>query len=317
MPSFSSKKIQILQRLKHSRNFEIANYNWMRSDIKELFLKELSNADLSKISIGRDYIYEEIPASATNFTFENVEHFSYYYVSIRACYDSNETEASCSNPAIILNLTAREYDADRIKNLRAIAVDSNAIELTWDSPSRPNGVILSFTIYFQLVDSDYDAKTLCLTFQQFSQEGQRKRIENLTPGKYSLSVMVRSLAGIGSLSEPIYVEVESNYSIYWIICSFVMILIVLVLLLMLQKRRLESMRDKNPFYTTFVSKPDDGFELERADIELLSELGSGHFGLVFEGILRTREGSGSFLKVAVKTVKSKNNQSSTSFIYLN
>lgn len=276
----------------------------MKSEIKELFTKELLNENLPKSSIGRDYIYEELSASATNFTFQDVEHFSYYYVSIRACYQSSdEAEVSCSNPTIILNQTTRDYDADRIKNLKAIAINNNAIELTWQSPSRPNGVILSFTIYFHHVGSDYDARTLCVSYQQFILEVEKKRIENLTPGNYSLSVTVRSLAGVGSISEPIFVEVESSHTIYWIIISLAIILVVLILLLLLQKQRLQSQRDKNPFYTTFVSKPDDSFELAREDIELSSELGSGHFGLVFEGILKTAGGSESTLKVAVKTVK--------------
>lgn len=307
MPSYASKKIQILQRLKNSGKFEVANYKWMKDEVKKLFLKELLNDEVSRKSIDREYIYEETEASSTSFTFNDLNPFAYYFISIRACYQVTNDEVSCFNPTIALNQTGRDYDADRIKNLQSRAVGNHVIELTWEPPSRPNGVILSFTIYFQLVGANDDAKTLCLSFQQYILEGRRKRIENLTPGKYSLSVMVRSLAGVGSLSESIYVDVESSYSIYWIISTLAIILLLLILLLFVQKRRLESLRKKHPkLYATFINKPDDGYELEREDIELLNELGSGHFGLVFEGILRNREESGSFLKVAVKTVKKIN-----------
>lgn len=324
LPTNYSNGDQILAQNEQLGNLNIAVIDRMRSDIKNLFKRELLNEEISKDSIGREFIYKEIEGSSMPFTFDDVEHFSEYFVSIKVCYKMIK-DLKCTQLKIFSVHTSKDKEVDQIEKFTGKVITSNSIELKWDSPSRPNGLVLTFTVHFGIVGFN-QTSIRCFTYQQFKNGGRKQIIKNLTPGKYEFSVVVRSLAGNGRPSDPIFVEIKSSYLIYWIFSSFALILLATFLIVQLRRIRSQKRKSENSVVQSFANKRthfrnqssysfqknDDllksqlkvclDFELERKNIEILNELGKGNFGLVFEGIL---ENENEKLSVAVKAVNNE------------
>lgn len=298
----------------------LANMDWMKEATRELYMKEMLNLPFEASNMGRDFISAEIKATdmqtATSYTFKDLEFYAFYYVSLRACYQDNEINSSiwCTEPTFNLTKTEHDYMANRVVNVTATSKDSTSIEVSWDIPERINGVILTFEINYQIVGSNSGTKRECVTFKTYKSNNGTQIIENLVPGNYSIEVAVESLQETGSLSRKIYVEVEEDLTTFWTLNGLAQLtLILLVLSIFLycynRKSRIEllELRENPGYWPTPLIPHDDELMLKRESVELIRELGAGHFGQVYEGILRKVDDDGEekLSSVAIKTVSSK------------
>lgn len=269
----------------------------MKPETRELLYKELTNERICDNLIEREYIFHEVVDTDINeFTFQNLENFGYYYISIRACF----RDVGCTDPTLHLTQTDRNHSADMIEGLSGKAVGSSRIELSWKPPARPNGVVLTFIVRFQIAAT---SSVLCVPYSEFVAGDMKKTVDHLTAGAYKISVTVRSLGGAGSSSDEIEVTLKQSNHVVWMLIAFGLLLSMLLIFVFLQKRRIAALRAKEmKNFPMFIRDPDDNFELERENIEMGQELGAGHFGFVYEGILRNYEDNLKNLSVAVKTV---------------
>jgi hypothetical protein len=298
-------------------DYELADYKWMRDEIRDLMYKELLNEEIDADSIEFEFYQKTINASETSFLLDGLDNFAYYYVSLRACFaGANENEVECSEPTIILSQTEENPTSDRIETLCLDSIEPNTIEVSWDDPKHPNGAITNYYILYTAVDTETDVKKICVSYAEIKRN-KKKVIRNVASGKYSVSVKVQSVANLGPKSSPLTVTVKgkSNKFMYFMISSIGLILVALIYFLVRAKRKIEIIKSMpNPFYSslndgqntsydTYESfELDDSYELEREGIELGKELGAGYFGIVYEGTLKNFGESKNDLTVAVKTV---------------
>jgi Protein tyrosine and serine/threonine kinase len=287
-------------------DLELADYDWMNEETRDLFNKELLNLKITKHRIGREYVYEEINPKENSVTLAGMEHCAYYYITVRACFNnsySNSFDIECSVPSLHLTQTFPDDNADKIENLCVESFEPNVFEVSWINPKRPNGAILNFDIHYKLKDAEeHDVKFECVSYNDFKKNG-KKVIKNVTKGSYSVSVRVNSVAGYGTFSSPSFIEVENKTNPIFYLGAFALAIILstLVFYLITQKRKIQLLKvTPNPLYETFIYIPDDQYELEQESVVISKELGAGHFGKVYEGTLMHEENE---ISVAVKTVR--------------
>lgn len=243
----------------------------------------------------------------TNYTYTNLDPFASYYITIVACYE----DGVCSDDSSVTQIrTKRDEMSDQVSNITAKVVGSDKVVISWINPQHPNGAVLNFEIMLRnLVNSNENSSPRCVSRRDLiNRKIYRDKFENLAAGNYSLSVRLRSLAGHGNFSDPIYFEVQGVYEFdQWIRIGIGIVFVFLIgciIILIKMKRKIKTVNVpmKMP-YMTFIHKPDDKFELKRDKVELFHELGAGNFGLVYEGVLRND--SDEMKSVAVKTVKKR------------
>lgn len=299
--------------LKLDRFSQFADMNLMQNDTKKFFELDMMDIPFQSENIGRRFLSAEVDASLTSHVFEDLELYAYYYISLRACYAQNDQNLTtiCTSPIFNLTKTNHDYHANRVENVRAKSLDSSSIEVSWDIPQKINSVILTFDINYRIVGNNTDTKTECVPFLKFKTSNRSKIINNLVPGNYSIALAVRSLHASGSLSKEIYVEVEEDLTTFWTLNGLAVLTTVLIVLIVIlccfnRKRQIEllELRENPNYWPTPFIPHDDEFMLQRKSVELIRELGAGHFGQVYEGILRKVDDDGeeALSSVAVKTV---------------
>jgi len=270
----------------------------MKKHILEIFRKDLAGECYdcdSSIKQGLNYFYHRIKADENEITIENVEHFAYYYIYLKACYRGPNNESYCTGGVLKHVFTEKDAEADAVKDLHAVAIGTDAMRVYWKSPDRPNGLILTFAVSLN-VNNDQFSKILCVSLKDFEDDNNSVLVKNLAPGHYTVKVMVRSLAGAGFLSDKYYVKIDADRTQVRV---FMILLTTIACSTAVLIRFIKKTPLPDPQYFTFVYRPDCA-ELNRESITLLAELGKGQFGKVFEGIWRHDDCEKA---VAVKTVK--------------
>ncbi|XP_076760117.1 insulin-like receptor-like [Xylocopa sonorina] len=273
----------------------------------------------------RSYIVFErlVPSTNTSFVMTNLRHFAAYNIEVEACraQEMNDTYGKCSTKSMKTHRTLLKNGADDIPPntfKMSISGENNSltmVTLQWDEPPQPNGPIITYEIEYKRVDiQNYKPTVACITRRDFTKAGNAYVLkELLPPGNYSVKVRATSLAGNGNYTHVkyFYIEERNTYSTFWIVFWFLLLASVMVLILVLfyvcKRKFMKSVPNVtliatvNPEYvsTTYVL---DEWEVPREKIEMLKSLGTGTFGMVYEGIAKDIVKGKPEVRCAVKTV---------------
>uniref|UniRef100_H2YE95 Tyrosine-protein kinase receptor n=1 Tax=Ciona savignyi TaxID=51511 RepID=H2YE95_CIOSA len=233
-----------------------------------------------------------------------LHHFSEYYIEVSAC-----NQASCSSTAVMTRRTKKLAGVDKINDnsLKYIpGLDSKQVgAVAWIAPSDPNGLIVSYTLEFTKQDQ-VAGRNECCSVTKFNEKGSCDIPDGLSPGKYRVRVLPYSLASEGEWSRSIDFSIEDistgNSSLMIVlIVAAIFIIIVLVGLVLLWRNRFTYV-SVNPEYSSVGVYEPDEYEIAEDNVELLTEIGHGHFGKVFEGFAKQVVKGEKKTRVAVKTL---------------
>lgn len=261
-----------------------------------------------------EYIYAEINSTTTSFVMKDLKHFSSYVISVKACRDGGGD--SCGSEAQITERTLKRDDADNISIYEMEIVASNSslgtIKVTWQSPQKPNGIIVAYTIKYQRVDIEhakYEYK--CISHKIYQNSSDMHLLNNLPTGNYSIQIMATSIAGDGNYTpiKHIFISEHKSYNNLYLLLVLLIALLTLIIGIVILCRKMylpniSSMKliaSVNPDYAGVIYKQDD-WEVPREKIIQLHELGQGSFGMVYEGIIKDLKRAGEELRCAIKTV---------------
>ncbi|XP_041975458.1 insulin-like receptor isoform X2 [Aricia agestis] len=270
-------------------------------------------------------LYYDLPGSSRSLRAEQLRHFTWYSVYVWACREqhANETDEDynknwCSERAQYTFRTLERQDADVVRNLRAEVVPSNKtspeVNVTWQPPVDPNGFIVAYNVHHSRVEDSTEQEVglaSCIPAEDYEAQGRAMLVRNLAPGNYSLRVTPLSARGLGNVSADIYVfiperEASTNYLVVWGAVGALGALAALAAAGALYCRRVSPADGNklfarvNPEYVSTVYVPDE-WEVSRANIQFVRELGQGSFGMVYEGIATLEKGKPG-VPCAVKTV---------------
>lgn len=272
-------------------------------------------------------LYVEVNANRTSFKLEHLRHYTWYTVSIYACREKhpNETQdmfenTQCSEKSTRVFRTWEIQNADMVTNLHAEVLPGNKsqpeVNVTWDAPKQPNGMVVAFDFKHWHVDNEVNTKALqsCITFEDYMNSSGGYLLRNIAPGNYSIRVSVVSMRGTGNYSAETYVFIPERSSeggldwIWGVVGGAVCAMIVLAGGVWYAKRGLlpaaeanKLFASVNPEYVSTVYVPDE-WEVPRTNVELIRELGQGSFGMVYEGIAKNIIKGEAETHCAVKTV---------------
>ncbi|XP_013197113.2 insulin receptor [Amyelois transitella] len=273
-------------------------------------------------------LFYELNTKTMSLKVDQMRHCTWYTVNVWACRqkDPNEEqlyykETWCSDRAYYTFRTLELAGADMVTNLRAEILPSNKtvpeVNVTWDQPKNPNGFLAAYRVQYTKIEENNQGGELalltCVTADDYESNGQGYTLRNLLAGNYSLKVTPITVNGAGVVSE-IFVfipERPSGQSHEWIWGlvggCFIMLLMVAGGIWYARRGLLppseanKLFASVNPEYVTTVYVPDE-WEVPRANIELVRELGQGSFGMVYEGIAKNLEKGKPETRCAVKTV---------------
>ncbi|XP_054262550.1 insulin receptor-like [Macrosteles quadrilineatus] len=260
------------------------------------------NIDFKKTKI----FTASVLGNKTTFMIDGVLHFQDYLITIKACreIDPNEPDKSednsCSNTDIATVRTRQDDLADRIDSSISYQESNSSVILYWTEPSSPNGLVVAYEIeHINLGSDNTNPIVTCITTTEFEYSHRKFSILGLAEGAYKVRVRAVSLAGKGQFSDYIYFKISNTpisvfYALFGaIITSSFLFFIGLIFMILIKKKRPVLIASVNPDYHYI---PDE-WEISRESVELVSELGIGAFGKVYQGILRPKN-----LPCAVKTV---------------
>ncbi|KFD68362.1 hypothetical protein M514_07346 [Trichuris suis] len=269
-----------------------------------------------------------VNVTGTNFTLENLRHFTMYEIKIWACQNQSITENFCSKREVrILKSTLPVESKDDIDETSIQVYNasdsSNDRFISWNPPEDPNGALVAYEIeYGRNLDSEQKPKRDCITQADF-ERNLGFVIRDLPPGNYSFRIRALSLAQRGSWTSYFTLLIadapkmaETIVILIAVGCSAFAVLFGVLLVTAVYRRKFKkklpeyllNVFSANPEYISQleVYKPDE-WELRREDIELINEIGRGTFGTVYAGRAKNvRSVCGVvFGECAVKTVSEK------------
>ncbi|OAD57588.1 Insulin-like receptor [Eufriesea mexicana] len=279
---------------------------------------------MEKIENGVYTAFEQmVPSTNLSFVMKNLHHFAAYNIEVQACRatEMNDTYKNCSTKSMRTFRTLRLESADNIPpNSFKISISGENNSLTmvtlqWDEPSEPNGLIITYQIEYKRVDiQNYKPTVVCTTRLDFAQAGNRYVLKELPAGNYSVKVRATSLAGYGAYTNVKYFYIEERYTIitFWVVfwllfCVFIAIAS-LISFYVCKRKLLRNAPNVSTLIATvnpeYVSTPYvlDEWEVPREKIEMLRSLGTGTFGMVYEGIAKDIVKGKPEVRCAVKTV---------------
>ncbi|XP_068612827.1 insulin-like growth factor 1 receptor [Brachionichthys hirsutus] len=258
----------------------------------------------------REFKFMEQSVVERELQIAGLQPFTVYRIDIHAC---NRQVQRCSASEFVFSRTKPAEKADDIPGPVTWEGHEDWVFLRWPEPHRPNGLILMYEIKFRLASET--EKHECVSGQIYrTQRGVR--LNNLSPGNYSVRVRATSLAGNGSWTRSLdfYVAEEYEtvlYAMIFIPIAIVFLICVLVSILVVFNRKRNSDRlgngvlyaSVNPEYFSAAEMyvPDE-WDVAREKISLSRELGQGSFGMVYEGLAKGVVKDEPEIRVAIKTV---------------
>ncbi|XP_017784375.1 PREDICTED: insulin-like peptide receptor isoform X1 [Nicrophorus vespilloides] len=250
----------------------------------------------------------------TSFLVQNLRHYTNHIFMISACNVRRGTEDQCSEIIMVYNKTLAKPDADVIDDFTVAIVEGNNVIAKWSEPAQPNAVIISYQIEYKSRDAENaETKPICITRKKHEANNFMYKLTHFSPGSYSIRVQATSLGGPGPFTpyhqfqiimpsdNSLLIGVSAVFSIIAIAALFVFAWFIR----WKRKRRPENhqlIKTINPEYAT-SSYIEDEWEIDRDNVEVISELGKGTFGMVYSGLIKSRN-----MPCAIKTVNPGANQ---------
>ncbi|XP_053611419.1 insulin receptor-like isoform X2 [Plodia interpunctella] len=279
----------------------------------------------SNTTDGEGYVkslFYELNTRTLSLKVSHLRHCTWYTVNVWACRqkDNNDTDW-CSERAYFTFRTLELAGADMVTNLHAEILPSNKtvpeVNVTWEPPKNPNGFLAAYRVQYTKVEENTQGGELalmtCVTADDYESNGQGYTLRNLVAGNYSLKVTPITVNGAGVVSE-IFVFIPERptgqgHEWIWGLVGgcFIMLLVVAGGIWYARRGLLppaeanKLFASVNPEYVSTVYVPDE-WEVPRANIDLVRELGQGSFGMVYEGIAKNLEKGKPETRCAVKTV---------------
>ncbi|XP_044009399.1 insulin receptor-like [Aphidius gifuensis] len=280
--------------------------------IRKTFKKRESIKLLERI------IIDNVSSTHSSTIISNLKHSSTYVFSITACgvqYNNNNNNDDdeynmCSMWQYTHAKTKKIIDADNINNIDTKVISDTHTIVYWTKPIDPNGIIVAYVIEYINKNIEKAKKlTACI-----SGNVTQYNLYHLNPGTYYIRVKSMSIGGHGKWSRQHEFTTGPKVNNYEFLIG-IFALIVFTICFILSYKLYESYRKKklterliatvNPDYieTQYLR---DHWEIDRSKIKITGNIGMGHFGMVYHGILNDN------IKVAIKTIpepcteKSKN-----------
>lgn len=159
----------------------------------------------------------------------------------------------------------------------------------------------------------YKPTVVCITRRDFTKAGNSYVLKELPAGNYSVKVRATSLAGYGAYTHVkyFYIEERNTLSTFWVIFWLLLCVFIaafgFVSFYFCKRKFLRNVPNVTLIATVnpeYVSTPYvlDEWEVPREKIEMLKSLGTGTFGMVYEGIAKDIVKGKPEVRCAVKTV---------------
>eukprot|EP00064_Thunnus_orientalis_P015399 superscaffoldBa00002846_g15451 len=243
----------------------------------------------------------------------NLRHFTSYQIEIHACNHPSDA-TRCSMAAYVSARTMPEDKADDIVGLINCVVSEMTVDITWQEPLAPNGMIILYEVNYKRL-GDSEELHHCVSRNMYKMtRGCKLRV--MHSGNYTVRIRATSLAGNGSWTEPTYFYVQDTTDplnilkivIGPVICFVLLLFVAVAGFVMFKKNQTQG--PSGPIYASsnpeYLSANDvyeeDEWEVARDKINILRELGQGSFGMVYEGIAKDIIKGEGETRVAVKTV---------------
>lgn len=167
-----------------------------------------------------DYKRASLPSDVREFVFENLDHFSAYTISVRACLRGvSSSDPTCGSDSSVQTKTLRSETADDIQEWSIDVMPSNQtirdFKLSWTPPANPNGAVLNYIVkQKRMNDAAFGEKVICISLLNRDSLSS-KILEKIEPGNYSFEIAAVTLGGRGKFSEVkfAYIAAPSNFSI--------------------------------------------------------------------------------------------------------
>ncbi|KAI5644933.1 protein tyrosine kinase domain-containing protein [Phthorimaea operculella] len=269
--------------------------------------------------------YLNLGGNVLSATVKNLRHFTWYTVNVWACRErqGNETDAAyaelwCSDRAYKNFRTLEKPNADIVTEVHTVVLSSNktlpVVNVTWAPPVNPNGFVVAYNVHYSRVEDNNQAQgpQNCITASECKNNTCTTLLRNMLPGNYSVKVTPVTVSGLGNGSAQAYVVIQEPAAghewIWGLIGGCIVLILVVGVGLWYAKREFLQPNEANklfasvnPEYVSTVYVPDE-WEVPRANIEFIRELGQGSFGMVYEGIGKNIIKGKPETRCAVKTV---------------
>lgn len=167
-----------------------------------------------------DYKHVSLPSDVREFVFENLDHFSAYTISVKACLRGvSNSDPTCGLDSSVQTKTLRSETADDIHEWSIDVMPSNHtirdVKLSWTPPANPNGAVLNYIVkQKRMNDAAFGEKVICISLLNRDNLSS-KILEKIEPGNYSLEIAAVTLGGQAKFSEAkfAYIAAPSNFSI--------------------------------------------------------------------------------------------------------
>ncbi|XP_054261624.1 insulin-like growth factor 1 receptor [Macrosteles quadrilineatus] len=252
-----------------------------------------------------------------NLVLKDLKSFQNYVIYLKACRELHESELEndssedyrCSISEMITVRTKGKTELDAIPYYDVLPDMNNGKIVKWAPPKNPNGLVVAFELEYRHRDLENGSveymKTKCITYSQYIENSNQHVIEGFPAGKYYVRIRAISLFGKGPYTEPVpfeVYEIENQHSsrpIFLYVLAFCLVSLTVIVIFFVISTI--SNRKKGSWDTEFDLNPPpykpDHYEIDREDVELGKELGTGSFGKVYEGLWKSKN-----LRCAIKTV---------------
>lgn len=274
--------------------------------------------------------------TSLNSTFIDLKHFRLYEIKIWACQNVSIQPSYCSKQEITtVHRTLAIEENDDTLHVTEVKPFHNNISrfwIGWSPPENPNGPIMAYEIQYIRSGSTDQSQKHCVTINQYENQQNGTYLPELLPGDYTLRIRTLTTAARGRWSDAkTFTVADNSYSppSALVICLVLLFFVVAFVAMGLSVRcyyRRRDLRATEIFKYHVSHNPDyvadmnvyvvDHWELQRDDLIIMREIGSGSFGTVNAGCTASPSGIQSacgerFTACAIKMLRDKTNCSET------